>query len=61
VLASSLENDKVSGNDERNYDFKENTNDENLAINMNERKEIYPILENKHFSNPQGQVVEKNS
>lgn len=43
VLVASLEKDEFSGIDEGSANLKENTNVENLAINMNKRKEVYPI------------------
>lgn len=52
VLVTSLEKDEFPGIDEGNANLKENTNDENLTINMNKRKEVYPIhRKNKQFSN----------
>lgn len=61
VLASSLVKEQSSGSDEETASFEANKNYSHTAINIEKRKEDYPIVESKQFSHTLEQVSIQNS
>ncbi|XP_061369812.1 uncharacterized protein LOC133312605 isoform X2 [Gastrolobium bilobum] len=62
VLATSLVKEQSSGSDEETASFEANRNYDHIAINTDEdkRKEVFPIVESKQFSNTLEQVTVRN-
>lgn len=59
-VPASFEKGQSSGSDEGTANLEANRNDDDLAINMDKRKEVCPMVENKQFSNAPGQVAAQN-
>ncbi|KAK7305030.1 hypothetical protein VNO77_42929 [Canavalia gladiata] len=55
-LACSLGKEESSGSDERSGKLDESINEDNIAIDTDNRREVCPIVESKQFSNSMGQV-----